>query len=49
MLPSPMGDMALLLGLTAFGVGGIVGSLALIFIFERFIMQRGPEESPKET
>ncbi len=49
MLPAPMNDIALLLGLTAFGVGGIVGSLALIFIFQRFITYGFPEPSVAPT
>ncbi len=49
MLPEPMSDIALLLGLTAFGVGGIVGSLALIFIFQRFMTYGFPEPSVAPT
>ena len=49
MLPETMGDIALLLGLTAFGVGGIVGSLALIFIFQRFMTYGFPEPSVAPT
>ncbi len=49
MLPDPLGDIALLLGLTAFGVGGIVGSLALIFIFQRFILHGLPDPKVAPT
>jgi len=49
MLPGTMGDIALLLGLTAFSVGGIIGSLALIFIFQRFITYGLPDPSVAPT
>jgi len=49
MLPEPWGDMSLLLGLTAFGIGGVIGALALIFIFERFMTYGLPEPSVAPT
>ncbi len=49
MLPEPWADISLLLGLTSFGVGGVIGSLALIFIFERFMIYGLPEPSVAPT
>jgi tellurite resistance protein TehA-like permease len=49
MVAGPMGEYALLLGLTAFGVGGIIGSLALIFIVQRFFTYGLPDPSVAPT
>ena len=49
MLPQPWSDLSLLLGLTAFGIGGMIGALALIFIFERFMTYGLPEPSVAPT
>ncbi len=49
MLPEPWADISLLLGLTSFGIGGVIGSLALIFIFERFMLYGLPEPGVAPT
>lgn len=49
MLPEPLGDVAVLLGLTAFGIGGIIGSLALIFIVQRFFTYGHPDPEVTPT
>ncbi len=49
MLQANMATTALILGLTAFVVGGILGFLALIFIFQRFITYGFPEPDVAPT
>lgn len=49
MLPKAIGEIALLLGLTAFAIGGMIGALALIFIFQRFFTYGLPDPKVAPT